>query len=119
MKTGSLGGNKNVDRSKPGFRRPTVVSLLALIADSRRKPIWAISITMIGVVLFDFAADFIDGPIKAYLFDVCTHRDKERGLHYHALFTGREYPESLSFRSLGREALPLKPSSVSALRFFE
>ncbi|XP_077611947.1 membrane-associated transporter protein isoform X1 [Crocuta crocuta] len=64
----------------------TVVS--ALIADPRRKLIWAITITMIGVVLFDFAADFIDGPIKAYLFDVCSHEDKERGLHYHALFTG-------------------------------
>ncbi|XP_047623356.1 membrane-associated transporter protein isoform X1 [Phacochoerus africanus] len=64
----------------------TIIS--ALIADPRRKPIWAISITMTGVVLFDFAADFIDGPIKAYLFDVCTHQDKERGLHYHALFTG-------------------------------
>lgn len=119
MMTGSLGGNKNVARSKPGFRRPTVVFLLALIADPRRKRIWAISVTMIGVVLFDFAADFVDGPIKAYLFDVCTHRDKERGLHYHALFTGREYPESLSFRSPGGEALPLKPSNVSALRFFE
>lgn len=43
---------------------------------------------MFGVVMFDFAADFIDGPIKAYLFDVCSHRDKERGLHYHALLTG-------------------------------
>ncbi|KAM5328962.1 membrane-associated transporter protein isoform 1-T1 [Glossophaga mutica] len=60
----------------------------ALTADPRRKLIWAITITMIGVVLFDFAADFIDGPIKAYLFDVCSHQDKERGLHYHALFTG-------------------------------
>ncbi|KAF6357557.1 solute carrier family 45 member 2 [Rhinolophus ferrumequinum] len=60
----------------------------ALIADPRRKLIWAITITMMGVVLFDFAADFIDGPIKAYLFDVCSHQDKERGLHYHALFTG-------------------------------
>ncbi|XP_053782821.1 membrane-associated transporter protein isoform X2 [Desmodus rotundus] len=60
----------------------------ALIADPRRKLIGAIAITMIGVVLFDFAADFIDGPIKAYLFDVCSHQDKERGLHYHALFTG-------------------------------
>lgn len=88
--TGSLGGNRNADHSKPGFRRPMFVSLLALIADPRKKLIWAISVTMIGVVLFDFAADFIDGPIKAYLFDVCTHRDKERGLHYHALFTGRE-----------------------------
>lgn len=43
---------------------------------------------MFGVVLFDFSADFIDGPIKAYLFDVCSHQDKERGLHYHALLTG-------------------------------
>lgn len=67
------------------------ISFLALVADPRRKLIWAITITMIGVVLFDFAADFIDGPIKAYLFDVCSHEDKERGLHYHALFTGREY----------------------------
>lgn len=40
--------------------------------------------------MFDFAADFIDGPIKAYLFDVCSHQDKERGLHYHALLTGKE-----------------------------
>ena len=66
------------------------LSFLALIADPRRRLIWAITITMIGVVLFDFAADFIDGPIKAYLFDVCSHEDKERGLHYHALFTGKE-----------------------------
>ncbi|XP_066109717.1 membrane-associated transporter protein isoform X2 [Saccopteryx bilineata] len=63
----------------------TVISVL--IADPKKKLVWAITITMIGVVLFDFAADFIDGPIKAYLFDVCSHQDKEKGLHYHALFT--------------------------------
>ncbi|XP_067586580.1 membrane-associated transporter protein isoform X2 [Pseudorca crassidens] len=93
-------------RARWGRRRPYILTLgivmllgmamylngdaivSALIADPRKKLIWAISVTMIGVVLFDFAADFIDGPIKAYLFDVCTHRDKKRGLHYHALFTG-------------------------------
>ncbi|XP_067586583.1 membrane-associated transporter protein isoform X5 [Pseudorca crassidens] len=95
-------------RARWGRRRPYILTLgivmllgmamylngdaivSALIADPRKKLIWAISVTMIGVVLFDFAADFIDGPIKAYLFDVCTHRDKKRGLHYHALFTDSE-----------------------------
>nr|XP_008510087.1 PREDICTED: membrane-associated transporter protein isoform X2 [Equus przewalskii] len=93
-------------RARWGRRRPYILALSvimllgmalylngdavisALIADRRKKLTWAITITMIGVVLFDFAADFIDGPIKAYLFDVCSHQDKERGLHHHALFTG-------------------------------
>ncbi|XP_070792060.1 membrane-associated transporter protein [Pituophis catenifer annectens] len=59
-----------------------------LVVDRGTWKTWAIIITMLGVVLFDFAADFIDGPIKAYLFDVCTHQDKQKGLHYHALLTG-------------------------------
>ncbi|XP_051533503.1 membrane-associated transporter protein-like [Myxocyprinus asiaticus] len=60
----------------------------AAVQDRDMKRTWAIVVVMFGVVMFDFAADFIDGPIKAYLFDVCSHRDKERGLHYHALLTG-------------------------------
>ena len=60
----------------------------ALVSDRSLRSTWAIVVVMIGVVLFDFSADFIDGPIKAYLFDVCSHQDKERGLHYHALLTG-------------------------------
>lgn len=60
----------------------------ALVSDRSLRSIWAIVVVMVGVVLFDFSADFIDGPIKAYLFDVCSHQDKERGLHYHALLTG-------------------------------
>ncbi|NXB57551.1 S45A2 protein, partial [Struthidea cinerea] len=64
------------------------VMISAFIDERDKQRTWAIVITMLGVVLFDFAADFIDGPIKAYLFDVCSHQDKEKGLHYHALFTG-------------------------------
>ncbi|XP_075833918.1 membrane-associated transporter protein [Microtus pennsylvanicus] len=93
-------------RARWGRRRPYILTLAimmllgmalylngdavvsALVANPRRKLVWAVSITMTGVVLFDFSADFIDGPIKAYLFDVCSHKDKEKGLHYHALFTG-------------------------------
>ncbi|NXL03228.1 S45A2 protein, partial [Mesembrinibis cayennensis] len=64
------------------------VMISAVIHERDNQWTWAIVVTMLGVVLFDFAADFIDGPIKAYLFDVCSHQDKEKGLHYHALFTG-------------------------------
>ncbi|NWH68907.1 S45A2 protein, partial [Geococcyx californianus] len=64
------------------------VMISGFIDEKHNRRTWAIVITMLGVVLFDFAADFIDGPIKAYLFDVCSHQDKEKGLHYHALLTG-------------------------------
>ncbi|NXO73768.1 S45A2 protein, partial [Phainopepla nitens] len=64
------------------------VMISAFIDERDKQRTWSIVVTMLGVVLFDFAADFIDCPIKAYLFDVCSHQDKEKGLHYHALFTG-------------------------------
>lgn len=64
-------------------------SVAAIVRDRGLKTIWAIVVVMSGVVLFDFAADFIDGPVKAYLFDVTSYQDKERGLHYHALLTGK------------------------------
>uniref|UniRef100_A0A8C5EF02 Membrane-associated transporter protein n=1 Tax=Gouania willdenowi TaxID=441366 RepID=A0A8C5EF02_GOUWI len=101
-----IGSASDFCRSAWGRRRPYILSLgvlmlvgitlflngdaviSALITDKSLKSKWAIGVVMFGVVLFDFAADFIDGPIKAYLFDVCSHQDKERGLHYHALLTG-------------------------------
>nr|XP_027792117.2 membrane-associated transporter protein isoform X2 [Marmota flaviventris] len=113
-------------RSRWGRRRPYILTLVimmlvgmalylngdavvsALIANPRRKLVWAISVTMIGVVLFDFAADFIDGPIKAYLFDVCSHQDKEKGLHYHALFTDSEGNDhEVTPEGTGEHATPL------------
>ncbi|CAI5667206.1 membrane-associated transporter protein [Oreochromis niloticus] len=101
-----IGSASDYCRSPWGRRRPYILALgilmlvgitlflngdaviSALVRDRSLKSIWAIVVVMFGVVLFDFAADFIDGPIKAYLFDVCSHEDKERGLHYHALLTG-------------------------------
>ncbi|CAK6955879.1 membrane-associated transporter protein [Scomber scombrus] len=101
-----IGSASDFCRSSWGRRRPYILALgiimlvgltlflngdavvSALVSDRSLKSIWAIVVVMVGVVLFDFAADFIDGPIKAYLFDVCSHQDKERGLHYHALLTG-------------------------------
>lgn len=48
----------------------------------------AILVTVAGVVVFDFSADFIEGPIRAYVMDVCDEEDVRVGLYYQAVFTG-------------------------------
>ncbi|CAK8676989.1 unnamed protein product [Clavelina lepadiformis] len=48
----------------------------------------SIILAVVGVVIFDFSADFIEGPIRAYIMDVCNEEDTNRGLLYQAIFTG-------------------------------
>ncbi|XP_078081316.1 membrane-associated transporter protein [Mustelus asterias] len=101
-----VGSASDYSRSRWGRRRPYILALgvlmvlgmtlflngdavvTAAIKDRKQKHIWGVLITVFGVIVFDFSADFIDSPIKAYLFDVCSHQDKEKALHFHALLTG-------------------------------
>uniref|UniRef100_H2Y2P9 Membrane-associated transporter protein n=1 Tax=Ciona intestinalis TaxID=7719 RepID=H2Y2P9_CIOIN len=63
-----------------------IVSFLMFLC--RSLIIAAICVTIIGVVIFDFSADFIEGPIRAYAMDVCDEEDTRINLFYQAVFTG-------------------------------
>ncbi|XP_058487323.1 proton-associated sugar transporter A isoform X1 [Solea solea] len=49
---------------------------------------WGIVLTVCGVVLMDFSADSADNPSHAYMMDVCSPEDQDRGLNIHALLAG-------------------------------
>lgn len=49
---------------------------------------WGILLTVCGVVLMDFSADSADSPSHAYMMDVCSPADQDRGLNIHALLAG-------------------------------
>ncbi|XP_036415521.1 proton-associated sugar transporter A isoform X1 [Colossoma macropomum] len=60
-------------------------SALADTADNHK---WGIVLTVCGVVLMDFSADSADNPSHAYMMDVCSPEDQDRGLNIHALLAG-------------------------------
>ncbi|XP_053137523.1 proton-associated sugar transporter A isoform X2 [Hemicordylus capensis] len=49
---------------------------------------WGIALTVCGVILMDFCADSVDNPSHAYMMDVCSPTDQDRGLNIHALLAG-------------------------------
>ncbi|CAL1608310.1 unnamed protein product [Knipowitschia caucasica] len=60
----------------------------ALVADTALDHKWGIILTICGVVLMDFSADSADNPSHAYMMDVCSPEDQDRGLNIHALLAG-------------------------------
>lgn len=56
------------------------------LADTHK---WGIVLTVCGVVLMDFSADSADNPSHAYMMDVCSPEDQDRGLNIHALLAGQ------------------------------
>uniref|UniRef100_A0A8C3UC63 Proton-associated sugar transporter A n=1 Tax=Catharus ustulatus TaxID=91951 RepID=A0A8C3UC63_CATUS len=90
--------------SRFGRRRPFIlvlaVALLGLslmlngkdigsaLSDTENNHKWGIILTICGVVLMDFSADSADNPSHAYMMDVCSPVDQDRGLNIHALLAG-------------------------------
>lgn len=58
------------------------------LADTGGSHKWGILLTVCGVVLMDFSADSADSPSHAYMMDVCSPADQDRGLNIHALLAG-------------------------------
>ncbi|XP_032216553.1 proton-associated sugar transporter A isoform X1 [Mustela erminea] len=58
------------------------------LADSSDNHEWGLLLTVCGVVLMDFSADSADNPSHAYMMDVCSPADQDRGLNIHALLAG-------------------------------
>uniref|UniRef100_UPI004038B4E8 proton-associated sugar transporter A n=1 Tax=Callospermophilus lateralis TaxID=76772 RepID=UPI004038B4E8 len=58
------------------------------LADTATNHKWGILLTVCGVVLMDFSADSADNPSHAYMMDVCSPVDQDRGLNIHALLAG-------------------------------
>uniref|UniRef100_A0A8B9PBI7 Proton-associated sugar transporter A n=1 Tax=Apteryx owenii TaxID=8824 RepID=A0A8B9PBI7_APTOW len=58
------------------------------LSDSVNNHKWGIILTVCGVILMDFSADSADNPSHAYMMDVCSPADQDRGLNIHALLAG-------------------------------
>lgn len=60
---------------------------LAMGDEQGRQPI-GIVLTVLGVVVLDFSADAMEGPIKAYLLDVADPEEQDMALNIHAASAG-------------------------------
>ncbi|KAF7239339.1 Proton-associated sugar transporter A [Varanus komodoensis] len=58
------------------------------LTDTASNHKWGILFTICGVILMDFCADSADNPSHAYMMDVCSPSDQDRGLNIHALLAG-------------------------------
>ncbi|XP_018408181.1 PREDICTED: proton-associated sugar transporter A [Nanorana parkeri] len=58
------------------------------VSDTQVNHKWGLILTICGVILMDFSADSADNPSHAYMMDVCSPGDQDRGLNIHALLGG-------------------------------
>ncbi|XP_016409977.1 solute carrier family 45 member 4-like [Sinocyclocheilus rhinocerous] len=64
-------------------------SLIGLsLGDVPSNQLVGIVLTVVGVVVLDFCADALDGPIRAYLLDVADTEEQDMALNIHAFSAG-------------------------------
>ncbi|XP_077071748.1 solute carrier family 45 member 4 isoform X1 [Siphateles boraxobius] len=64
-------------------------SLIGLsLGDVPGNQLVGIVLTIVGVVVLDFCADALDGPIRAYLLDVADTEEQDMALNIHAFSAG-------------------------------
>ncbi|XP_026139736.1 solute carrier family 45 member 4 [Carassius auratus] len=64
-------------------------SLIGLsLGDVPSNQPFGIVLTVVGVVVLDFCADALDGPIRAYLLDVADTEEQDMALNIHAFSAG-------------------------------
>lgn len=67
-----------------------------------------IILTVVGVVVLDFCADALDGPIRAYLLDVADGEDQDMALNIHAFSAGNKHKRLIHMMlALGKEGIIL------------
>ncbi len=58
------------------------------LGDVPSNQLVGIVLTIVGVVVLDFCADALDGPIRAYLLDVADTEEQDMALNIHAFSAG-------------------------------
>ncbi|XP_066275093.1 membrane-associated transporter protein-like [Branchiostoma lanceolatum] len=76
-----------------------------------------LAVSMFGAILFDFAADSIESPIKAYLLDNCVEKDRRRGLDMQGALSGLGGFLGYATGAIDWVALGIPPSSENHLIF--
>lgn len=84
-----------------------------VLTDTASNHKWGIVLTVCGVVLMDFSADSADNPSHAYMMDVCSPEDQDRGLNIHALLAGKIRFAHAHTRGYDKNAWPMSQAFMS------
>lgn len=87
------------------------------LTDTVNNHRWGIALTVCGVILMDFCADSADNPSHAYMMDVCSPADQDRGLNIHALLAGEFLTPSGFVPSLSSETKGLSVVHIHFVGF--